>query len=84
MTSILNGPMPTLVLAAITKLYVVYGASVSNSRRVDSETNWNVSPDPTTLALMMYAVILPFWSTGKGGFQVRIADREEMLFAVKF
>ena len=53
MTSILNGPMPPLVLAAITKLYVVYGASVSNSRKVDSETAWNVSSDPTTLALMM-------------------------------
>lgn len=52
MSSILNGPVPTLVLAAIKKLYVVYGVSVSISKMVDSEMNWNVSPDPTTLAFM--------------------------------
>ena len=52
MSSILNGPVPTLVLAAITTLYVVYGVSVSISKLVDSVVNWNVSPEPTTVALM--------------------------------
>ena len=35
----LNGPDPTLVLAAIKILYVVNGISVSISKMVDCETN---------------------------------------------
>ena len=80
----LNGPKPTLVLAAIKKLYVVKGVRVSISRIVDSETNWNISSDPTTLALMKKAVIFPFWSSGRGGLQVRVADRDDMSVAVMF
>ena len=48
----LNGPEPTLVLAAMKMLYVVYGVRVSISKMVDGETNWNISSDPTMLALM--------------------------------
>ena len=80
----LNGPEPTLVLAAIKMLYVVYGISVSISKMVVCETNWNISPDPTMVALMKYAVILPFWSSGRGGLQVRVADRDDISVAVMF
>ena len=80
----LNGPEPTLVLAAIKMLYVVYGISVSISKMVVCETNWNISPDPTTVALMKYAVILPFWSSRRGGLQVRVADRDDISVAVMF
>ena len=83
-STVLNGPKPTIVLAAIKMLYVVKGVRVSISKMGDSETNWNISSDPTTLALMKYAVILPFWSSRRGGFQVRVADRDDISVAVMF
>ena len=51
-STVLNGPKPTIVLGAIKMLYVVKGVRVSISKMGDSENNWNISSDPTTLALM--------------------------------
>jgi len=45
----------------------------------------NSLPVSTSVIPTLYSLmILPFWSAGKGGFQMSVADREEILFTAKF
>ena len=83
MNTVLNGPIPTLVLAAMRHLYVVNGLSGVTVSDVVADVSWNTSPVSTAETLMVYSVTIPFLSSGLGGSHVRMADREDVAEAEK-
>ena len=48
----LNGPVPALVSAAITQMYIVNGLSDGMTRLVVAEDTWNVSPVSIAVTFM--------------------------------
>ena len=48
----LNGPVPALVSAAITQMYIVNGLSDCMTRLVVAEDIWKVSPVPIAVTFM--------------------------------
>ena len=83
MNTVLNGPIPTLVLAAMIHLYVVNGLRDVTVRDVVGGVSWNSSPVCTADTLMVYSTTIPFLSSELGGSQVKTADREDVAVAVK-
>ena len=62
LTVVLNGPLPTLVDAAIAHAYKVYGVRSVISKLVVFVSYSFESPVATTVCLMVYTVIIPFCS----------------------
>ena len=83
MKTVLNGPSPTLVAAAMMHLYVVNGLRVVTVIDVVIEVSWNSSPVSTADTLMVYSITIPFLSSALGGSHVRTADREDVELAEK-
>ena len=48
----LNGPVPALVSAAITQMYIVNGLSECMTRLVVAEETWKASPVPIVVTFM--------------------------------
>ena len=60
LTTVLYGPLPTLVDAAIVHAYVVYGVRFVSVRFVAFVMYSFVSPVTTMVCLMVYIVTIPF------------------------